>query len=35
LYTVHMDKENRNFVFVTDVSSDVQTIAHVKATRTY
>ena len=34
LYTVHMDENNPQFVFVTDVSSDVQTIAHVKAIRT-
>ena len=35
LYTVHMDEKNPNFVFVTDVSSEVRTIAHVKAIRTY
>lgn len=34
LYTVHMDENNPHFVFVTDVSSDVETIAHVRATRT-
>ena len=34
LYTVHMDEQNRDFLFVTDVSSDVRTIAHVRATRT-
>jgi hypothetical protein len=33
LYTVHMDENNPHFVFVTDVSSDVQTIAHVRAVR--
>ena len=33
LYTVHMDKKHPDFVFVTDVSSDVRTIAHVKAIR--
>ena len=31
LYTVHMDEEHPNFVFV---SADVRTIAHVKAIRT-
>ena len=35
LYTVHMDEQNREFLFVTDVSSDVRTIAHLKATRTH
>ena len=34
LYTVHMDENNPHFVFVTDVSSEVQTIAHVRAVRT-
>ena len=34
LYTVHMDEKNPHFVFVTDVSSEVQTIAHVRAVRT-
>ena len=34
LYTVHMDENNPHFVFVTDVSSEVQTIAHVRAIRT-
>ena len=34
LYTVHMDEENPDFVFVTDVSSDVRTVAYVRATRT-
>lgn len=35
LYTVHMTEEDPNLVFVTDVSSDVQTIAYVRATRTH
>lgn len=35
LYTVHMDEKDPDFVFVTDVSSDVQTIAHVRAVRTH
>ena len=34
LYTVHMDEKNPHFVFVTDVSSEVQTIANVRAIRT-
>lgn len=34
LYTVHMDEKNPHFVFVTDVSSEVETIAHVRAIRT-
>jgi hypothetical protein len=34
LYTVHMDKNNPHFVFVTDVSSEAETIAHVRAIRT-
>lgn len=34
LYTVHMDENNPHFVFVTDVSSEVQTITHVRAIRT-
>ena len=34
LYTVHMDANNPHFVFVTDVSSEVETIAHVRAIRT-
>ena len=33
LYTVHMDRNDPTFVFVTDVSSEVRTIAHMKATR--
>ena len=35
LYTVHMDEDDPNFVFVTDVSSEAQTIAYVRATRIY
>lgn len=35
LYTVHMDEEIPDVVFVTDVSSEVRTVAHVKATRTH
>jgi hypothetical protein len=34
LYTVHMDEEDPNFVFVTDVSADVRTVAYVRATKT-
>jgi hypothetical protein len=34
LYTVHMDEENPNYVFVTDVSGDVRTVAHVRAVKT-
>ena len=34
LYTVHMDEANPDFVFVTDVSADVRTVAHVRAART-
>lgn len=35
LYTVHMDEKNPDFVFVTDVSSEVRAITHVKAVKTY
>jgi len=35
LYTVHMDEKNPDFVFVTDVSSEVRTITHVKAVKIY
>ena len=35
LYTVHMDEAIPDVVFVTDVSSEVRTVAHVKATRTH
>jgi hypothetical protein len=34
LYTVHMDEEDPSFVFVTDVSADVRTVAYVRATKT-
>ena len=34
MYTVHMDENNPHFVFVTDVSSEAETIAHVRAIRT-
>jgi hypothetical protein len=34
LYTVHMDEANPDFVFVTDVSADVRTVAFFKAVRT-
>jgi hypothetical protein len=33
LYTVHMDEDHPDFVFVTDVSSEARTIAYVRATR--
>lgn len=35
LYTVHMDEAVPDVVFVTDVSSEVRTVAHVRATRTH
>ena len=35
LYTVHMDEEIPDVVFVTDVSSEVRTVAFVRATRTH
>lgn len=35
LYTVHMDEEIPDVVFVTDVSSEVRTVALVRATRTH
>lgn len=35
LYTVHMDELNRDFLFVTDVSSDARTVAHVRAIKTH
>ena len=33
LYTVHMDEDRPDVLLVTDVSSDIRTIAHVKAIR--
>ena len=35
LYTVHMDESDREFLYVTDVSSDAQTIAYVRTVKTY
>jgi len=35
LYTVHMDERDREFLFVTDVSSDIQTIDYVRTVKTY
>lgn len=34
LYTVHMDEKDPSFVFLTDVSSEARTIAHLRAVRT-
>ena len=35
LYTVHMDERDREFLYVTDVSSDIQTIDYVRAVKTF
>jgi hypothetical protein len=35
LYTVHMDERDPEFLFVTDVSSDIQTIDYVRTVKTY
>ena len=35
LYTIHMDERDREFLFVTDVSSDLKTIAHVRTVKTH